>query len=442
MYREEDIDQIKLNVEYIKEQAMIKYKSENEPTYDESNNVYKTLLEFIKNKKKIIYGGYAQNLLIKTKNHIDAFYKETDIPDIEFYSFEPLKDAIELCNFFYEKEFKYIQATEGLHPGTYKIFINFINYCDISYLSKNIYIKCPTIMLNGLLLTHPHFMILDTYRIFTDPMTSYWRLDKVFNRYLKLVKYYPFEKPQNNELNIKNNDLKKIRKNIIHKSNYIVVGFYAFNYYIKKIKSKTINVPFYELISIDFENDAKNIYKKLNKIYKNKIVIKEFSPFYEFFDQRIEYYIDNNLILKLYGNNSRCIVYRYSEKKKTYFGTNQLIFLYLLSNYYYHIINNNKQMANIYYYMLYNLQLAKNIYLDNNNKTVLDKTPFEDFTYNCNGIPVDVKRNSMLNNKKKGLKKKFSYEPKGNTVTIPDYKFENTSGNEILNEKYLVLKNN
>ena len=99
-------------------------------------------------------------------------------------------------------------------------------------------------------------------------------------------------------------------------------------------------------------------------------------------------------------------------------------------------------MANIYYYMLYNLQLAKNIYLDNNNKTVLDKTPFEDFTYNCNGIPVDVKRNTMLNNKKKGLKKKFNYEPKGNNVSIPDYKFENTSGNEILNEKYLVLKNN
>jgi len=319
MYREEDIKQIKLNIENIKEHAMIKYKMENEPTFEESKNVYNTLLEFIKNKKKIIYGGYAQNLLIKTKNHTDAFYKETDIPDIEFYSYEPLKDAIELCDYFYEKKFKYIQASEGLHPGTYKIFINFINYCDISYLSKNIYIKCPTITINDLILTHPHFMILDTYRIFTDPMTSYWRLDKVFNRYLKILKYYPFEKPKYDIPIIKNNNLKKIRKIIIHNSKYIVVGFHAFNYYINKINKPNINVPFYELISIDFVNDAKHIHKKLNKIYNNKITIKEFTPFYEFFDQRIEYYNDNNLILKLYGNNSRCIVYRYSEKKKKIF---------------------------------------------------------------------------------------------------------------------------
>jgi len=444
MYREEDIEQIKLNIDFIKEQAMIKYKTENEPTFEESTNVYNALLEFIKKKKRIIYGGYAQNLLIKTKNHVDAFYKETDTPDIEFYSFEPIKDSIELCDYLYEKKFKYIQASEGVHPGTYKIFINFINYCDISYLSKNIYDHCPIISINGLSLSHPHFMIIDSYRVFTDPMTSYWRLDKVFNRYLKLIKYYPFEKQQNKMPHIINNDLKKIRKLIIHNSKYIVIGFYAFNYYIRKIKSNYINVPFYELISIDFENDAINIYKKLKKIYKNTITTKEFTPFYEFFDRRIEYYHNDNLILKLYGNNSRCIFYRYSEKKKTYFGTNQIIFLYLLSNYYYHIINNNK-LSYIYYYMLYNLQQSKNKYLNDNNKKVLDTTPFEDFTYKCIGMPVDTIRKSMLeidNKKKKGLKLKFRYEPKGTSGTLPDYKFENNSGNQILNEKYLVLKNN
>jgi hypothetical protein len=402
MYREEDIEQIKLNIDFIKEQAMIKYKTENEPTFKESIDVYNTLIDFIKKKKRIVYGGYAQNLLIKTKNHIDAFYKETDTPDIEFYSFEPIKDSIELCDYLHNKNFKYIQVSEGIHPGTYKIFINFINYCDISYLSKNIYDKCPTISINGLLLTHPHFMCIDSYRVFTDPMTSYWRLDKVFNRYLKLIKYYPFEKLLNDIPVIPNNDLTKIRKLIIRNSKYIVIGFYAFNYYIRKIKSNYINVPFYELISINFVNDAKDIYKKLNKIYKNNITTKEFTPFYEFFDRRIEYYYNNNLILKLYGNNSRCIVYRFSNKKKINFGTNQIIFLYLLSNYYYHIINNNN-LSNIYYYMLYNLQQAKNKYLNDNDKKVLDTTPFEDFTYNCMGIPVDTIRKSMLeiDNKKK-----------------------------------------
>jgi hypothetical protein len=106
-------------------------------------------------------------------------------------------------------------------------------------------------------------MLIDSYRVFTDPMTSYWRLDKVFNRYLKLIRYYPFTESSNQQSN--NTDLKKLRKKIIHNSNYIVIGFYAFNYYISKIKGKNINIPFYELISSNYEKDAKHIYNKTIK---------------------------------------------------------------------------------------------------------------------------------------------------------------------------------
>jgi hypothetical protein len=102
-----------------------------------------------------------------------------------------------------------------------------------------------------------------------------------------------------------------------------------------KANEKTISLGFYELITSNLKENAKKILNKLNKLYNNKITTKEFSPFSEFFDRRIEYYYEDKLILKLYENNSRCVVYRFSEKKKTHFGTNQLVFLYLLSNYHY-----------------------------------------------------------------------------------------------------------
>jgi hypothetical protein len=138
MYREEDIEVIKSNIDNIAENAMHIYKSNNEPTLEESKAVYKIILEFIKNKKRIIYGGYAQNKLIIEKNKDDGFYKDIDTPDIEFYTYAPLSDLIELCDLLYVNKFKHIQGTEGLHDGTYKIFVNFENYCDISYMPKNI----------------------------------------------------------------------------------------------------------------------------------------------------------------------------------------------------------------------------------------------------------------------------------------------------------------
>ena len=121
MFRVDDVDIIKSNIYDIQDNAMVKYKTTYEPTYAEYKEVQKAILTFISDRKKIIYGGYGQNLLIKVKNKEDAFYKETDTPDIEFYSEEPLKDIIELSNYLYKKEFKHIQATGGIHPKSWAL---------------------------------------------------------------------------------------------------------------------------------------------------------------------------------------------------------------------------------------------------------------------------------------------------------------------------------
>jgi len=254
MYRNEDIQLIKNNIENIVDKATFQYKSNNEPTYEESNKVYDVIKDYIKKKKRIIYGGYAQNTLITDINKDDGFYKDIDTPDIEFYSYEPLIDLIELCNLLHSKNFKFVQGSEGLHKGTYKIFVNFENYCDISYTPKNIIDNCPYIVSKeGLRLADPLFMLIDIYRVFTDPMTSYWRLEKSFKRFLRVYKYYPIEKYKNNNIinfsTLANDDiLKKIRKHIIHNSNYIVIGTYAYNYYVKKINIPTVKINFYEII--------------------------------------------------------------------------------------------------------------------------------------------------------------------------------------------------
>jgi len=73
MYRVEDIDDIRKNIKSIQDKAMLTYKTNYEPTLTESKTVYNYILEFIKSRKRIIYGGWAQNELIKNKNKEEAF---------------------------------------------------------------------------------------------------------------------------------------------------------------------------------------------------------------------------------------------------------------------------------------------------------------------------------------------------------------------------------
>ena len=362
MYRNEDFEKINKNIDKIKDEASKEYKTFYEPTLKETSNVYTSIKNYIKRKGRIAYGGFAQNLLVMKKNPDESFYKVVegafynwpDLADIEFYSPTPIEDVIELTEELYSLGYSNIDSSEGIHSDTYKIFVNFLNYCDITYIPVNINNNLPIIEVEGIKCTHPHFMMVDTYRILTDPMTSYWRVDKSIKRFQKLIKYYPFDQTKANmKIELKSNDqsiIKLIRKKIVQKTKLIVVGFAAYNYYAKKESESNIlkNIPFYELISTNFVRDAKNIMKFFNKRFPGKVTTKEYYPFYTFMDKKIEYYINNQLVLRLFGNNERCIVYNFSDKKKTHFGTFNLVMMYMYFNYFYYYVNRYKYNTELF----------------------------------------------------------------------------------------------
>lgn len=457
MYRAEDIKVIEQNINKIKDEAAIEYKKSNEPTLNKISEIYTTIKNYLKRKKRIVYGGFAQNILLTSKNPEESFYKTINgvfynwpnVADIEFYSSTPLADIIELTEELHKAGFKYIEGKEGVHSETYKIFVEFINFCDISYIPANINKKLPTINVNGIICAHPHFMMIDSYRISTDPMTSYWILDKTIYRFQKLIKYYPIDHTfVKKKIKLKSNQdiLNFIRKEIIHNSKLVVVGFYAFDYYMEKVSNdlKISNYPYYEIISMELEKDARNILKILKSKYKKNITTKEYHPFFQFTDKKIEFFNNNQLVLRLFGNNNRCTVYNYSDKKLTHFGTFNLVFLYLLFDYFYAIIVNNKNDKELYQALIAKLYDGRIEYLNNNNLNVVDVSPFQDFTFKCHGITEETIRSAMIKgilDRNKG-KYKFNYKPKGTIGKIPEYNFLNTSGNQNLNKKNLILIKN
>ena len=56
-----------------------------------------------------------------------------ELPDIEFYSNDPIQDMKELVDILDEKGFKFVQGQEA-QRRTFCMFVNFHQYCDISYM--------------------------------------------------------------------------------------------------------------------------------------------------------------------------------------------------------------------------------------------------------------------------------------------------------------------
>ena len=441
-YRDEDVDDIMKNLKNIQDEAQMTYLKNNEPTIDEINNVYNVIKQYIRDNNLIVYGGYAQNELIKSRNKDDAFYSEADTPDIEFYSTEPVKDLINLCDLLHKKEFKYVEGAEGVHPETYKIFVNFINYADCSYMPQNIFKNMPTIEIDGMKMTHPHFMFIDALRVYVDPMTSYFRLSKAFPRFTTLIHHYPFNlnniynkieyetKLDENTYNSINDYMMTIARDL----KLVIIGHKAFNRLMRKSKMKDslyVQEPYTSLISYNFIEDRNKILDKLRGKFGKKITFKKYNPFFQFTDKSVEFYYDDELILKLYGRNERCLVYDYSEKTNHYYGSFQLIQLYLLVNYFHGIVRQNTFIKTIYLTLFTRLLYAKEKYLNENKLTSLSKSPFQEFTINCLGKPVNLLRESrlkMIKNIQERKRVKFRYKPKGEPGKVPEFRFTNSSG--------------
>lgn len=412
-----------------------KYKLPTNKTYA---MMKKDLLEFIKKKKRIIYGGYAMNQLITKKDKTDDFYGNTRY-DIEFYSPEPLKDSIDIAMFFHNKKYNNISVGEGLHPDTYKLHVEFENICDITYMDKNVYDGVKYITINDYKFINTEYMLIDAYRTFTDPMTSYFRLQKSLDRIYLILKHYPFDKNYldviykeylKRDMNLKILDF--IRHNILQDSNMIIIGHYAVNYFLTKVDKRLPFYPYYEIISDNYIKDRDRIYKILKKKYKN-ISFKKYHKFFQFYGERSEFYYKKQVILKIYSNNERCNPYIVSTKKKLNIGSYQLVVKYLLISFVYNRLYNFNLEKNNYKAMLNMLVEAKTTYFDNNKLNLLSESPFKHYIFECFGHPLDLARESRLRGKRNLQKNKpfrFEFFPdkQKKDIKYPNYTFCNESG--------------
>lgn len=446
-----------------------------EPSKEEIIKVHNIICDFIKENKRKIYGGFALNLLVKEKNNNDAIYEDGKIPDIDFYSPKPIVDLIKLCNILHQHGFKGVIGREALHQETYNITVNYLTYCDISYVPKNIYDKMPFKEIGGYTVIHPHFMWIDYLRMFTDPLISYWRMDnlKSFKRFCLLQKYFKFPKNENPiEIEESNGELDKILSCIFNfscdKKSLINLGFYAYNYFLHESgysknnvsKLKLLNIPYFEIISTNYREDVLELFDEIKKILlidTSKLTKQEFYPFFQFTDHNVEIYYGGDIVAKIYNYNKKCIPYldvpaidfsninniKVLNKSFIRMATFPTVLAYSIIGIMRARVQNNDDDKTLYYAITSHLIDMRKYYFNKNKKTMLDDTIFKEFTAKCIGdtIPPDRQRKLIIESRKKKNKKWiFSYEP-ADGIKEPEstYLFSNSSGNKITNVKNLKL---
>jgi len=471
LYKESDIVVLSKNLSKIMEDVERKQLEIYEPTRKEQDDVMGVIIKYIQDNKRKVYGGYGLNLLIKNKSEEDMIYTDDKFHDIDFYSPMPKSDGIKISNILYSAGFPYVNCRDAQHDETVTIIVNNLKYCDITYVPTIIYNAIPFENIDNFCVVGSEFVSIDYLRMFSDPVTSYWRISekedmKAFKRFYMLQKYYPFyniEEPLkfNKRESILNYALEKIFNFLVDHKTCIIIGLYAYNYYLYKTKQNKnlINIPWYDVISVNYVDDGTDLVNELKKDEKlsSDISHVEYYPFFQFTGHNVEIYYGDFLLCRMYNNNNKCIQFNevpcleFGETVKKRDGTVLIGSFHIVLLYSLILVLKAKTVKlegveTIYKKMISKLIKTRNSYLKDEDKTIIDKTLFREFFVNCIGktiLPDREKFIRIAKRKREGKYLIWSYDPETAymepSVEIDKY-YNNTSGNNILNTKNLKLK--
>ena len=148
---------------------------------------------FLKKTKRICYGGTAINNILPIN---DQFYdKSVELPDYDFFSPNPLKDAKKLADIYFKKGFAEVEAKSGIHPGTFKVYVNYMPVADITYLVPELYnrIHNKSLLVSNIFYCPPDYLRMAMYLELSRPDGDISRWEKVLKRLTLLNKHYPLK---------------------------------------------------------------------------------------------------------------------------------------------------------------------------------------------------------------------------------------------------------
>jgi Poly(A) polymerase catalytic subunit len=460
-YTPEQTSLIEQRIDAIKKDADYANLNTVEPTLATRRKVMEVIMAYIQKNERKVYGGSAINEFIKRVDASEAIYDEaTEVPDVDFYSSNPVEDIKALCDTLHAMGIKPVTAREAQHVDTFTLFVMYVKFCDISYVQTGIYRRIPTRDMNGIKYVTPDFMFIDFLRIINDPLMSYWRLDKNFPRFAKLQQFYPLEGPQR-VLNIhtaarsvfgehpratKALVVRRIIAEFLPNSSAVIIGLSAYNCLMDVSGTREFvgsgaagvnNAVVLELLTVEFAKDASALYE-LIKSEVHDIQYTEYHPFYDFLGHRAVFSLPNvgngtegrsgdaPVVLRIFDNKHKCVPFMQvpfrlpvvdsaattaapqgplentgGEMVTVRVGTFTVIVMYMLIMRF-RVKVENRQLpvdglaVTMYDNMVSNLYNVRHEYLSASKQTIFDTTPFKEFVIPCVGEAMHMLRINQM----------------------------------------------
>lgn len=378
------------------------------PSRKEKNNLIKLVEEFLKNKKRKIYGGTAINKFV-------TIYDQYEEPDYDVYSPQPKSDAIELAHFLFKNGIKEVNVARGVAKGTYKVFANKQEAVDLSYCPQKMYELIPSKTIGGLEFTKPEFLKIDLLVSICNPETSIYRWEKELPRYLKLNQKYPLQKIGSNPKTEYNPEAEKLLNSYFkNKDDSIITGLAAYNLYIQQSGFKDFYQPKLDYLEV-LTTDPYEMIRDLIKKYSIKnLKCKYFSHFLKIIPEKFVIFYKNIRLINIYNLKNKC--YPFIKINDFNVSSVDYLSLYSYSMIYQARVIKNSYLENIFSSILYNLDKCKNKHYQKHNTDMLSDKLFRSFVYFCKGKELDHYQYYKLNIRKESFNYKVdSDEPKTNT---------------------------
>jgi hypothetical protein len=223
------------------------------PSVKELEKYKKVVFDFIKRKKRLLYGGLAMHFILETEKYEKKLYDSDREYDYDFYTPDPIADSIELSNELYDKGFPFVKRIVGISGVVFRIQVNTnTDIADINYCPQRVYDIIPRYDANnGVVCVHPDFLRIDFYKSLLHTPHSMWRWLKDYERLQIFEKLFPIKTFRfGGENNYKSDDLvprtllDKVLADIVltNKESIVLTGTHAYNYYIGLVPRGTNKV--------------------------------------------------------------------------------------------------------------------------------------------------------------------------------------------------------
>ena len=277
---------------------------------------------FLRLKRRVCYGGTAINNILPES---DQFYdKSIELPDYDFFSPDPMKDAVYLADMYSKEGFDEVEAKAGAHSGTFKVFVNFMPVADITFCAPELYkrVSKDAIIINGISYTPPDYLRMLMYLELSRPKGDASRWEKVLKRLTLLNKNFPlkakhcsiddiqrlFESDSRDNYaggsNITSDEIFDIVRQIIIRQGCIFFGAYANRLYLKKMPKlryeKIKKIPDFDVLSDRPAQVAEIIKNRLKDLGAKKIKIKRKAGVGEIIAPHYEVTVNGDTVIFLY----------------------------------------------------------------------------------------------------------------------------------------------